>query len=86
MTGVAFVLGPYLSCNRLLRTSNAELMAICLMPFAFAGLAYIRKRPRAGILALGFGLGAAVASHNMVAIYGVGALVVSALVLYARDL
>ena len=85
VTAVAFALGPYLACNRLLRTSNAELMGLCWMPLAFAGVASIRERPRAGLLCIGLGLGAAIASHNMVALYGVGAILAASVIVLHDD-
>lgn len=85
VTAVAFALGPYLACNRLLRTSNAELMGLCWMPLAFAGVATVRERPRTGLLFIGLGLGAAIASHNMVALYGTGAIVAASVIVLWDD-
>lgn len=83
--GVAFAMAPYLACNRLLRTANAEFAGLCFLPFAFAGIAWLRDKPRFGVPLLALGLGAAIASHNMVAIYGTAFAALAVLGVYFDD-
>ncbi len=83
---IVFSFGPYLACNRLVRSANAELFALSCLPYALAGVALLARRPREAFGVLVLGLAAVIVSHNMVALIGVGATLFTLLVVHRKDL
>jgi len=60
-----YVLHPYLLGDAWLRNADAEYTALCLAPFALAGLLRARAQPRSAVLWIAAGLALVVLAHNL---------------------
>src|SRR5439155_1573412 len=56
---------PYLLGDAWLRNADAEYTALCLAPFALAGLLRARAQPRSAVLWIAAGLALVVLAHNL---------------------
>lgn len=83
-----YALSPYLLGDKLLRSANAEFIALCIAPLAFWGLFALRRSPRYGALLLSAGVCLTTLAHNLSALVFTSLALFFALVLYAnrRDL
>lgn len=79
-----FLLSPYFLGDLYLRNANAEFAALCILPFALAGVLVLPSKPEYGSLLLALGLAGVILAHNLTALSACAIVVAGLLLLYAN--